>query len=222
MHCSTQEHKTPVLSGAVGGLLIGIIGMLLPPTMFWAEYEMKTLADNELPLWHIWPKGGVWGTEKFLDGNYTILAWCLIAFFKLLAISITVLSGFRGGFIFPLFFAGASLGHGLANIQGIPFFSDLPPVMTAMAMSAGLNTAITRTPFATTLILTTLSGHPEVAGPAITSALTSFFLTMNWPFVKPQRDRQDIRLLALHFGEETGENGEIDRSNDHQHETIQN
>ncbi|CAD7697947.1 unnamed protein product, partial [Ostreobium quekettii] len=196
------EHKTPIMSGLVGGLLIGLIGIFLPPTMFWAEYEMKTLADNSLPLWHIWPKGGFYGTEKFLNGHYTLWSWLLVAFFKLLAISITVLSGFRGGFIFPLFYAGASLGHGLADIPGIPFVSGLPPVITAMAMSAGLNTAITRTPFATTLILTTLSGHPEVAAPAIASALTAFFLTMNWPFVKPQRDRADISLMALSFGEE--------------------
>ena len=35
--CSLQEHNTPIMSGMTGGLMIGIIGMLLPPVMFWGE-----------------------------------------------------------------------------------------------------------------------------------------------------------------------------------------
>ena len=32
-----QEHNTPIMSGMTGGLMIGTIGMLLPPVMFWGE-----------------------------------------------------------------------------------------------------------------------------------------------------------------------------------------
>ena len=42
-----------------------------------------------------------------------------------------------GGFIFPLFMAGASLGRGLAQIRGIPFISDVPPVLLAMSIATG-------------------------------------------------------------------------------------
>lgn len=62
---------------------------------------------------------------------------CLIAVAKLLAVSITVTFGFRGGFIFPLFFAGTSLGLAISAIPSIPFVSALPPVMLAMPMAAG-------------------------------------------------------------------------------------
>lgn len=46
-------------------------------------------------------------------------------------------TGFRGGFIFPLFFAGTAFGQALATIPGIPFFSSLPPVLLAMTMASG-------------------------------------------------------------------------------------
>ena len=42
-----------------------------------------------------------------------------------------------GGFIFPLFMAGASLGRGLAQIRGIPFISDVPPVLLSMSIATG-------------------------------------------------------------------------------------
>ena len=50
---------------------------------------------------------------------------------------IQVAAVLTGGFIFPLFMAGASLGRGLAQIRGIPFISDVPPVLLAMSIATG-------------------------------------------------------------------------------------
>ena len=47
-------------AGALGGLLIGCIGVLLPPVMFWGEWEIQTIASGA-PLPHIWPKGMLLG-----------------------------------------------------------------------------------------------------------------------------------------------------------------
>ena len=89
-----QEHENPVRCGVVGGFLIGVIGILLPPTMFWGEFEINTLADNTRPLPHIWPRGGFWGLEPFYGGSaYPWWLCAIIGLTKLLAISITVLSG---------------------------------------------------------------------------------------------------------------------------------
>lgn len=62
--------------------------------------------------------GGIWGLEPFHQGHYSIGILVAIAFAKLVAISITVLAGFRGGFIFPIFLAGTALGRGLAQVKG--------------------------------------------------------------------------------------------------------
>ena len=69
--------------------------------------------------------------------RYTPPMLCLVAVAKLLAISITVTFGFRGGFIFPLMFSGTCLGLAISTIPNIPFVSTLPPVMLAMPMAAG-------------------------------------------------------------------------------------
>lgn len=62
--------------------------------------------------------------------------YLIIAVGKLFAISISVLSGFRGGFIFPLFLVGASLGEAVAGLH-IPFLSGLPPVLLSMCFASG-------------------------------------------------------------------------------------
>ncbi len=52
-----EDQLLPIFAGAVGGFLVGVIGVLLPPVMFWGEYEMNTLANFDNPLPYIWPKG---------------------------------------------------------------------------------------------------------------------------------------------------------------------
>ena len=61
--------------------------------MFWGEFEINVLANPKEALPHIWPRGGFWGTEVFLGGQYGPEIYLLIGVVKLLAISITVLSG---------------------------------------------------------------------------------------------------------------------------------
>eukprot|EP00210_Caulerpa_lentillifera_P003493 g3333.t1 len=198
LYFGLQEHRTPVKSGFVGGVFIGLIGVFLPPTLFWSEFEMNNMANAGHPLTHVWPENGVWGTGLFHGGNYNGWLFLLIGLFKLSAISLTVLSGLRGGFIFPLMFAGAAFGRAVLSIPNFPVISDQPVVLLTMAGSAGLNASITRTPFASSLILTTLSGHLEILPAILCSALVAFFITMPFDFIKPQQYRTDIISVANH------------------------
>lgn len=198
------ESERPIFAGLLGGLLFGIIGIFLPPTMFWGEFEMETIADDSVPLNHVWPKGGFWGLDAFMSGNYTMRIWFAIGFAKLVTIAVTSVSGLRGGFIFPLMLAGMSIGRGLSAIPNIPWWSDaVPASLPAIALAGALCTGITRTPFACALILTALAGVPAATAPTLLACLVVFYATMTWPFIKTQKDREDIAFLDLRFpGEE--------------------
>lgn len=81
-----------VLLGATG---VVTIGMFLPQTMFWGEWEFPVLATlspaSDLP--HVWPTSGLLGFEMDSGLNCVIVGIC-----KLIAISFTVAGGYRGGF----------------------------------------------------------------------------------------------------------------------------
>jgi H+/Cl- antiporter ClcA len=191
-----DDRKTPVACGVLGGLAIGTVGMLLPPTLFWGEYEIKTLADASLALPNIWPKGGVWSLHPFLLGDWDASLYALIGVVKLFTISVTLLAGFRGGFIFPLFAVGTALGTALRLFLGdwLPM-DGFPHVLFAMTFAAGLNTAITRTPVATPIILTTLCGQPEAAVPCLSAAMVALFMTKQVPFIMSQSHRPDMTTV---------------------------
>ena len=141
----------------------GLIALVFPQTLFFGEREIETIIET----------GSTFGVTMLL----------LIGLAKMLAISCTLHSGFRGGFIFPLFYIGAAVG--LAIALGFP---QVHPTVGMVCMMAAVNVAITKTPISTTVILSVLSDTAMVPVIAIAS-LTSFLLTINLNMIKTQRSR---------------------------------
>ncbi|CAM9537552.1 unnamed protein product [Ascophyllum nodosum] len=193
-----ETTNRPIVLAALGGLSISILGVLVPPTMFWSEFEIGVIAEPGTDLPHVWPPGGLfYGLERY--PWETAPMYMLVGFVKLLAIACAVQAGFRGGFIFPLFFAGASIGRGLQMVAD----STLPeglvnasPALMCMCFAAGLNTAVMRTPFASALILAALSGAHSVTTPVVCASLASLFITRFHTFLESQRDRADIKFVG--------------------------
>ena len=90
-----------VLRGLIGGLAMGIIGALLPLTLFSGEKETITLIEQatEIGFWMLF----------------------LLAFAKLLATGLLLATGWKGGYIFPILFAGVALG-----MSGNVLFPSIP------------------------------------------------------------------------------------------------
>lgn len=156
------EHHT-ILLATLGGLSIGLIALVFPQTLFFGEREIETIIQT----------GATFGVAMLM----------MIGLAKMLAISCTLHSGFRGGFIFPLFYIGAAVG--LAIALGFP---QVHPTIGMVCMMAAVNVAITKTPISTTVILSVLSDTAMVPVIVIAS-LTSFLLTLNLNMIKTQRSR---------------------------------
>ena len=161
-----------ILLAMIGGLGIGWIAVLYPATLFFSEQQIETqlLAQS---------------------ASYGVVMLLGICLAKMVAICCTIHGGFRGGFIFPLFFAGASLG--LAVSYGIP---SIHPTIAVLCCMAAINVAITKTPVSTTIILTVLSDTTILPIIAIAS-FTSFLLTSNIGLLKTQRGRKIENLSGL-------------------------
>lgn len=154
-----EKVKAPIyINTLVGGILLGCISYYYPITRYFGHHQI-----NEL-----------------ISGGFTVDLLIAILLFKILAISITVTSGWRGGFIIPLFFSGAALGLILHTI--------FPSVSVALAMvscMAAINSCVTRTPMSTTILLSTLTGFTYFI-PILFASLTGYFLAPRIPFIKAQ------------------------------------
>jgi H+/Cl- antiporter ClcA len=168
----------------VGAFVIISLGMLIPQTLFWGEYEFQTIATMApaSDLAHIWPTTGLFGFE--METGFHAL---IVGLTKLVAISFTVSGGYRGGFIFPFFACGAALGRFVHML--VP---AIPIPICCLAFAAGINVGITRTSLATPIILCFLAGEPNAMASVLAASLISLFATTYMPFIKTQVPRTDM------------------------------
>jgi H+/Cl- antiporter ClcA len=149
-------NKRLVLRGLVGGLGMGIIGAMLPLTLFSGEEQSVELINDAAEI-------GI--------GMLIVLAIC-----KLLATSLLLATGWKGGYIFPILFAGVALG-----MAGNLLFPDTPIAVTVAATVAGALVAALRAPlFAAlfTLVLVEADTAPVVAIAVLVGALLVAYLAL--------------------------------------------
>uniref|UniRef100_A0A7S4EUW2 Chloride channel protein n=2 Tax=Chrysotila carterae TaxID=13221 RepID=A0A7S4EUW2_CHRCT len=184
--------KRHILKGLIGGTIIGGIGMLMPETLFWAELEVQTIIDGgETPLPHVWPDVGVLGVPMPVKNGAFLI---LLSIAKMFAISITVLSGYRGGFIFPFIFSGHTLGTGLALL--IPALS---PTAAALSCAAAINASVTRTWLSSPLIVCFLSGQLQCMPMVLVASITALFVIGDPAIIKGAQSRAESPGM-LHRG----------------------
>jgi H+/Cl- antiporter ClcA len=130
--------------------------MLLPLTLFSGEEQTVALIEQaaEIGFWML----------------------IVLALGKLLATSLLLATGWKGGYIFPIMFAGVALG-----MAGHLLFPDTPTAVTVAATLAGALVAALRAPlFAAlfTLALVQAETGPVVAVAVLVSALLTAWLAM--------------------------------------------
>jgi H+/Cl- antiporter ClcA len=128
-----------------------------------------------------------------LDGAHLALHILLLAAFaKLLGSCVTLSSGWKGGFIIPLFFMGAALGQA----GHIVFHGTNEAVLMAALMTA-CNVGVTKTPLGSVLVVTEMAGVALLPTTLIAAAV-ALILTSNVSLIESQRQRADTATGATY------------------------
>ena len=146
---------------AVGGLLLGLLGLLTPYALTFGEEQIDPLLVASI------------GT--------TTLA--LIAAAKLVASAVTVTAGWRGGFIIPLFLVGVALGR-----LGAQVFPGADQVVLVAALMSSINAGVTKTPLGSTIVVSEMAGL-LVLPTTLLATITSLLLTSSIGVISSQRER---------------------------------
>ena len=145
-----------VLRGLLGGLGMGIIGALLPLTLFSGEEETLDLITHAAEI--------------------GVLMLVVLGLAKLLATTLVLATGWKGGYIFPIMFAGVSLGLA-ANL----IFPGIPVAVAVAATMAGALVAALRAPLFAALLTITLVQRetaPAIAVAVVVSALMAALVAL--------------------------------------------
>ena len=116
-----------VLKGAIGGLILGVLGTILPLTMFSGEHQIYLLLGNGAEL------------------GFVILI--LTSLVKIVLTNICIESGLKGGHFFPLIFSGTAMGYALSIIL------NMDPILSMSLVTSSFLASILRKPIAVVLLL---------------------------------------------------------------------
>jgi H+/Cl- antiporter ClcA len=148
----------------MGGLALGLLAFWSPYALTFGEAQIQTLTVA---------KAGI-----------TVFAVAALA--KLCGTTVTLSSGWRGGFIIPLFFMGVAVGR----LGHVAFPSTNETLLMAAVMAAA-NCGVTKTPLGSTLVVSEMAGL-RLLPPVLIASLTALFLTSEVGVIHTQRRRQDV------------------------------
>lgn len=158
-----KKAKLPFyIQTTLSGLILGFLAWKLPITRYFSHYEVIDL----------------------LAGSWTIGLLVLIMFVKIFSMALTVTSGWRGGFIIPLFFIGAALG-----LVVFKLFPGQNVGLAVVCCMAAVNACVTRTPISTIILVSTLTGFGFFM-PILFASLTGFFLAPKSPLIAAQLGKE--------------------------------
>jgi H+/Cl- antiporter ClcA len=157
--------KVPaVLRPVIGGAVLGLLA-------WWSPYAL-TFGEDQLNV--------------ISAGGLAVGALAVAALAKACGTLVTLSSGWKGGFIIPLFFIGATLGQ---LVHGVFPSANATVVMAALMVS--LCAGVTKTPLGSTLVVTEMAGM-VLLPTTILAAVISITATRSVALIETQRERSPL------------------------------
>ncbi len=164
-----------LLKPAVGGLLLGVIGLIfmqLPGLSFPAR-AMVAGPELTTPIPHLYGTGFAY-IEAAIQGQTVLWLLLLLLVIKPIATACTLGSGNSGGIFAPSLFIGAMLGGAMGHLFGQwwPTMAISPGAFALVGMAAVFS-AIARSPLTAMLIVFEMSNDYEMILPLMAAVVTA-------------------------------------------------
>lgn len=141
----------PVLKPAIGGLLVGLLGLLIPQILSsgygWAQLAADQKALMQIPLWIV----------------------IVLPIAKILATALSIGTGGSGGLFGPGIVIGAFVGAAvwrLGDLTGLPGVPEAPGIFVVVAMMTCFG-GVSRAPLAVMIMVAEMTGSFSVVPGAI-------------------------------------------------------
>jgi chloride channel protein, CIC family len=142
------------LKPAIGGLGLGLIGIFLPQLL----------------------GGGYGWMQLAINGKLALGLMLILAFGKILALSLTVSSGGSGGVFAPTLYVGTMFGASMAALVGMVWSSGPNPSAFAVVGMAALFAGAARVPIATLIMVAEMTGGYGLIMPTMLAVILSFVI----------------------------------------------
>ena len=155
--------RMPVVRSTLGGLLLGLLGMALPLTLFLGSGGLVVVTENAAEL------------------GVTLLV--VYVFAKMLATAGALSTGFIGGPIFPMFFIGGTAGTVVHLL-----FPQIPIALSVSCLMAAVPAALLPIPISLGLLTMLIAGLSILdAIPVFVAAMVGFLVVQGFGLLTPKQ-----------------------------------
>jgi H+/Cl- antiporter ClcA len=163
--------RLPIVRSTLGGLLLGLLGMALPLTLFLGSSGLVVVTENAAEL------------------GVTLLI--IYVFAKILATAGAQATGFIGGPIFPMFFIGGTAGTVVHLL-----FPQIPLALSVSTMMAAVPGALLPIPITIGFLTVLIVGVPFTeAIPIFVSVLVAFLLVKGFGLMKEDHPEKPVKKV---------------------------
>jgi H+/Cl- antiporter ClcA len=153
-------NRWPIIRGTAGGIILGLLGMALPLTLFLGTTGLKVVTDQ--------------------SAQWSLAFLIVMVFAKMLVTAGAFSTGFIGGPIFPLLFVGGTAGTVVHLI-----FPGVPLGLAVGCLMAAVPGALLPVPLGLGVIVMLITGIPLTdVIPIFISALVAYFITHGFGLLK--------------------------------------
>ncbi|HEX8817554.1 MAG TPA: chloride channel protein [Terriglobales bacterium] len=155
--CKAQPRWTQYFQPAIAGLLIGFIGVLGAPQVMGAGYEY---------------------IDEAMHGQFTWQLLLLLAGLKILATTVSFVSGTPGGMFAPTLFIGAMLGTAVGGVERLflPHLTGSPGTYALVGMGV-LFAGFLRAPMTSVFMVLEVSGNYSIILPVIVANTVAYVIS---------------------------------------------
>jgi H+/Cl- antiporter ClcA len=159
------SHVPPMARPILGGATLGALA-------FWSPYAL-TFGEAQV--------------DPLVAHRAMAIVFIVAILAKLCGTAVTIATGWRGGFIIPLFFVGMAAGR-LTHLA----FPGTNEVVVMAAFMVAVNTGVTKTPLGSTLVVTQMAGL-QLLPTTLIAAMVALLLTSEVGLIHTQAARQPAR-----------------------------
>ncbi|HEX5139539.1 MAG TPA: chloride channel protein, partial [Dehalococcoidia bacterium] len=159
-HLFHRLHIPPHVKPAIGGLLVGLIGIFYPQVLSMGYGWLQLAIDGD-------------------TAQLAVETMLVLVALKIIATSLTIGSGGSGGVFAPGLFIGGMVGGGLYGLlDGAPWMPDSPAPFVIVGMAA-LFGGVAKAPIAVILMVAEMTNEFSMLIPAMLSVTVAYLVTQD-------------------------------------------
>ncbi|TGL92142.1 chloride channel protein [Leptospira barantonii] len=181
---SARLRISPIVKPALGGILIGTIGLFLPETIGTGAGVLQVALDGKDPV----------GTQGLLSASFQTRGLWLVAIFfilagiKILTTSFTIGTGGSAGMFGPSLFIGGMLGGGVGTLAKVLVYPDLSVASFILVGMGAFYAGVASAPIAGMIMICEMIGSYSLLPPLMVVSILTFVLSHRLSLYQAQKE----------------------------------